>query len=87
MAARPAIHEHQMKILRAYERQKCAQLAPLGGIARMEKLSPRQRQELGRLGAQKRWAHKRRLTPRTRLSEGRERCCGETLRSARLSKK
>ena len=45
-------------------RQQLAQIAPLGGIAWMEKLTREQRQELGRLGNKARWKHKRKLTPR-----------------------
>jgi hypothetical protein len=47
---------HRLKILRAYERQKLAQIAPSGDHARMEKLTPAQRQELGRRAAEVRWA-------------------------------
>jgi hypothetical protein len=64
VATGPAIGPHFQKILRAYERRRWAQLAPLGGIARMEKLSPEERRELGRRGAEARWRHKRRLQPR-----------------------
>jgi len=70
IAAGPAIHEHQMKILRAYERQKWAQFAPIGGLVRMEKLSPEERRELGRRGMRARWRHKKRLRPRTPRETG-----------------
>jgi hypothetical protein len=58
------IPEHQLKILRAYQRHWLAQIAPAGGYARAEKLTRARRQEIGKLGAQARWRHKRKLAPR-----------------------
>jgi hypothetical protein len=40
-----------------------AQIASAGGVARAEKLSPEERQAISRRGAQKRWGHKKCLTP------------------------
>jgi hypothetical protein len=58
------IPEHQLKILRAYQRHMLATMASSGGFARAEKLPRARRQEIGRLGAQARWGHKRKLAPR-----------------------
>lgn len=51
----------QVKILYAYNRHILAQIAPMGGRARAQKLSPERRREIGRIAAAARWKGKRRL--------------------------
>jgi transcriptional regulator with XRE-family HTH domain len=58
------IPEHQMKILRAYNRHLLATIASSGGHARAESLTRERRQQIGRIAAQARWGHKRKLAPR-----------------------
>ena len=58
-----SIPEHQLKILTAYSRHLLATIASSGGIARAEKLTRKRRREIGQLGAQARWGHKRKLAP------------------------
>jgi hypothetical protein len=60
-----SIPEHHHKILTAYNRHLLATVASSGGHARAEKLTRKRRQEIGKLGAQARWGHKRKLAPHT----------------------
>jgi hypothetical protein len=58
-----SIPPHQLKILYAYNRHLLATIASSGGHARAEKLTRARRQEIGRIAAQARWGHKRKLAP------------------------
>lgn len=59
-----SIPPHQLKILYAYNRHLLATICSAGGLARAAKLTPARRRAIGKLAAEARWAHKRRLQPR-----------------------
>jgi hypothetical protein len=67
-----SIPEHQLKILRAYQRHVLATLASSGGHARAAALTRAERQAIGRHAMQVRWRRKRKLAPRTPQADGRQ---------------